>query len=206
MITVIDSTNHHLHADTLRDFAALRYEIFINRLAWPLDCEPGFETDQFDGPDAVYLIIQNPRGEVVAGSRMLNTAKPSLLRDVFSHLVDGETPVHPDIWDVTRFAVDHRRDRLEGCGNVCAELLTGMIEWGVSVDSQRFVSVSDVRVEPILRRAGWRFLRIGKVLEMDGTGVTALSHQVNEEVLAECRRRASISTKLLTRELIREAA
>lgn len=206
MITVIDKGNFHLHQSTLRSFSSLRYEIFIKRLGWPLACEPDNELDQFDGDDAVYLCIANRDGEVVAGARLLNTARPSLLKDVFHHLLDGPAPSAPDLWDVTRFAVDHRKERLEGCGNVCAELLTGLIEWGMDANAAGFVSVSDVRIEPILRRAGWRIARIGSVVEMDGTGVTALRHEVSPAVLAECRRRAGLTGPVLYYPRAREAA
>src|ERR1700679_106595 len=60
MIQIIDRSNAHLYEDTLESFAELRYEVFIKRFGWKFTrYRPGFEQDQFDTKDAVYLVVQN---------------------------------------------------------------------------------------------------------------------------------------------------
>ncbi|MBI5163224.1 MAG: GNAT family N-acetyltransferase [Magnetospirillum sp.] len=197
MIDVVTKDNAHLFHDALRSFFALRYTVFVERLGWDLDCLPGDERDQFDNEDAIYLLRRNERGEVVAGARMLRTDRPALLTDVFSFLVDGDLPRSADVWEVTRLVVDHRKDRLEGCGNVVGELLTGLLEFGADVEASHLVSVSDVRIERILRRSGWTQERLGGVFRIGTGDVAAEIQEVSAAVLGECRRRSATPDPVL---------
>ncbi|WP_413204428.1 acyl-homoserine-lactone synthase [Rhodospirillum sp. A1_3_36] len=206
MFTITDRFNAISNAYDIHSFSELRHEIFINRLKWPLACPAGRELDQFDDQDAVYLTTMNSRGQVVAGARLLNTAKRSLLGEAFPMLVNGVIPKDPRVIDVTRFAVDHRSERTEGCGNLCGMLLCALQEYGLREGLDKYVSVSDVRMEPILRRGGYRFKRLGDMVEMDGTGVVALDVEISEEVLASARRRAKVTEEMLPLEVIRRAA
>ena len=190
MIQVIDRSNAHRHKGVLRSYGALRHEVFIRRLGWRIPCgEDGVEQDQFDGPDAVYLTVSNRSDEVVGGVRLLNMAGRSLLREVFPHLVDGAIPASPTVLELTRFAVDHRRDRLSGCGDVSAELLWGLQEYGLWSGITQFVSVSSLGLEPLLRRAGYRFRRMGTPALSGGAMVTALKHEVSLDICHMTSRR-----------------
>ncbi|GEO80715.1 acyl-homoserine-lactone synthase [Pararhodospirillum oryzae] len=206
MFTIVDHSNAIANAWLLHSFSELRYEIFINRLKWPLACPPGREVDQFDDQDAVYLISTNQRGQAVAGARLLSTARRSLLGEAFPFLVDGPVPSDTRIVDVTRFAVDHRPERVEGCGNLCGQLLCALQEYGLEEGLANYVSVSDVRMEPILRRGGFRFRRMGGMVEMDGTGVVALLVEISPERLAAARAKAHVQTAMLARTDLRRAA
>ncbi|MCF8479466.1 MAG: autoinducer synthase [Rhodospirillum sp.] len=206
MFTITDRHNAISNAYDIHSFSELRHEIFINRLKWPLVCPPGREIDQFDDQDAIYLTTKNPRGQVVAGARLLNTAKRSLLGEAFPMLVEGEIPRRQGVVDVTRFAVDHRPERTDGCGNLCGMLLCALQEYGLREGLDTYVSVSDVRMEPILRRGGYRFKRLGGMVKMDGTGVVALEVEISEEILAIAQRRAKVTVEMLSVEDIRRAA
>lgn len=124
-VNLIDSSNRSMHAETLRSFAELRYEIFIRHLGWPLpDTGNGLEEDEYDSSRTVYVTISNSVGQVVAGARLLDTADASLLNEVFPHLIkEGDLPRSPQVYEITRFAIDHRRERLEGCMDLRARLL-----------------------------------------------------------------------------------
>lgn len=192
MFAITDRTNAIRHAYRLFSFSELRHEIFITRLGWPLACPSGRETDQYDDEDAVYVTATNSVGQVVAGARLLSTANKSLLADTFPQLVEGELSRSSTVWDVTRFAVDHRKERTDGCGNLCALLVCALQEYGLRQGLDHYVSVSDVRMEPILRRAGCRIVRLGQSIEMDGTGIVGLRIEISESVLQAARRRAGV--------------
>jgi N-acyl-L-homoserine lactone synthetase len=192
MIEIVTKANAYKHSRLLSSFYRLRYEVFVERLGWELDCAEGDERDQFDDEDATYLLLPNRQGETVAGARLIAMDRPGLLNSVFPFLVAGEMPCAPDIWEVTRLVVDHKKDRLEGCGNVCGELLTGLLEFGVLAELSHLVSVSDVRIERILRRAGWTTKRLGAVHRIGNGDVAAEIQEATPEVLAECRRRNGI--------------
>jgi N-acyl-L-homoserine lactone synthetase len=193
MIQVIDRTNRQIHGETLHSYFELRHAVFIGRLGWQLDCaEEGIERDQFDNEDAIYLTVSNRHGQVVGGARLLDTSRRSLLGEIFPDLVDGPIPADPGVYEVTRFVVDPRRERLEGCGDVCAELLWGLQEFGIWAGLDRLVSVSYVSLEPILRRAGYRSCRLGPSLTVDGTQIVARSHEIAPEVRDASRRRVKV--------------
>jgi N-acyl-L-homoserine lactone synthetase len=192
MIEIVTKSNAHKHQGLLSSFFRLRYEVFVERLGWDLDCPDGLERDQFDAEDATYLLLPNGQGETVAGARLIAMDRPGLLNSVFPFLVAGEMPCSPDIWEVTRLVVDHRKERLEGCGNAGGKLLTGLLEFGVLTDLSHLVSVSDVCIERILRRAGWTTKRLGAVHRIGHGDVAAEIQPASPQVLAECRRRNGI--------------
>jgi N-acyl-L-homoserine lactone synthetase len=189
VIQTIDSTNMHLHFGLMRSFAALRYEVFIRQLGWKIPTrEPGFEEDQFDDGHAKYLVVTDSSGAVRGGLRLLDTSRRSLLGEVFPQLVDGPAPADPRVFEVTRF-VAPRIQADGGCGSVCMELLWGLQTYGLWAGLTHLVSVSYIALEPILRRAGYRFRRLGPVVDMDGSRVVALQHDVDESVQEQSRRR-----------------
>ena len=60
MIHFIDRSDAHLDLDTSRSFTALRYGILIKRFGRKIaEADAGFEQDQFDTDDAVYVIVRN---------------------------------------------------------------------------------------------------------------------------------------------------
>jgi N-acyl-L-homoserine lactone synthetase len=189
VIQTIDNGNAHLHGKLLRAFSALRYETFIRQLGWKIPCrEPGFEEDQFDDSHAKYLVSTDADGAVLGGMRLLDTSRRSLLGEVFPYLVDGPIPADPNIFEVTRF-VAPRRQCAAGSGSVCMELLWGLQTYGLWAGLTHLVSVSYVTMEPILRRAGYRSRRLGPEVEMDGSRIVALLHDIDTSALEQSRRR-----------------
>jgi acyl homoserine lactone synthase len=190
MIQVIDRSNAHLYVDVLKSFAELRYEVFIKRCGWDnIAGSEGYEQDQFDDENAVYLICRNLRGQVVGGARLLDTSRRCLLNHTFPYLVNGPVPEDRRVFEVTRFVVDPRKERLEGCGNVCEELLWALQEYGAWAGLTHLVSVSYLSLEPILRRAGYRSRRMGNVFKIDGLDVAALQHDVDAATRQHSRHR-----------------
>jgi len=197
VIQTIDGTNVHLHREMLRSFSALRYEIFIKQLGWKIPrCVNGLEEDQFDDDNAIYLIATNSCGDVVGGTRLLDTSRRSLLGEIFPHLVDGPVPADPRIFEVTRFAVAPRHQRADDHVNVCMELLWGLQAFGISAGLTHYVSVSHIALEPLLRRAGYRFRRLGGVIKMDGSRIAALQHDVLVTALEQSHARLSVPSSI----------
>jgi len=194
LIQVIDKTNAYAHAETLRLFAALRHRVFVERLGWRLPCrEPGFEQDQFDNSNAVYLIAIDHDGQVTGGTRLLDTSRGSLLAEVFPYLLDGSPPADPKIFEVTRFIAASS----DGGYDLCMELLWALQVYGVGAGLTHFVSVSYLGLEPMFRRAGYRFHRLGCVVPMDGTQVAAFQHEVDPATLERASHRLGAPGTLL---------
>jgi acyl homoserine lactone synthase len=112
-------------------------------------------------------------GRVQGCVRLLPTKGPTMLRDTFPALLNGQPmPMSPQIWESSRFAIDARLDTPKGeHGIACAtyELFAGMVEFGLSRHLSDIVTVTDARMERILRRAGWPLRRIGAPSKIGNT-------------------------------------
>ncbi|MVA56852.1 acyl-homoserine-lactone synthase [Agrobacterium vitis] len=188
MMNLIDSSNRTMHSETLRSFAELRHEVFVRRLGWALSAaREGLEEDKYDTSRAVYVTISNSTGHVVAGARLLDTSNASLLHEIFPHLVKDGNPQRSDrIYEVTRFVIDHRRERLEGCMDLRNRLLWGIQAAALHLKLEKMVSVTYTHLEPMLQKAGYRFRRLGDVHCIDGIPTVALEHEVSLDILDAC--------------------
>jgi N-acyl-L-homoserine lactone synthetase len=136
------------------------------------------EIDEYDALNPVYLLYCNDDGRVEGSVRFLPTTGPNMLRDSFPALLGSHpAPNSPRIWESSRFSldVDPMSQRTErGTSRATYELLAGMGEFGLTRDLTHIVTVTDIFVERIIRRAGvpWRRIhdpqRIGNSLAVAG--------------------------------------
>jgi acyl-homoserine lactone synthase len=104
-LRIIQGAEAHRHADLLDGAFRLRHEIFIVERNWrSLRSVAGREVDDFDHDDARHFVIVES-GRVAVYSRLLPTTGPHLLADIYPHLVVGEPPRGPSIWEWTRMCV-----------------------------------------------------------------------------------------------------
>ncbi|RAV63288.1 hypothetical protein DBT42_08980 [Aerococcus urinae] len=120
----------------------LRREVFIDQLKWPdLKSVNGREYDQYDVPGAVYIAVKE--GDDIAASVRLNWAdKPTLLAEVFPHLVQFEqVPGGVETVDLSRFMVSPKygsRDRMNRYGS---DLICAILEYGASEGIANYTAV-----------------------------------------------------------------
>jgi acyl homoserine lactone synthase len=193
LLHIISKENAHLHWDALASMHQLRRAVFSERLGWSVTVVNGLELDQFDLPEAHYLVHYAADGRVNACTRLLPTTGPYLLADVFPELVDGEMPRAHDIWESTRFCAD----QATAPGNIAAVLMAGMLEFGLFTGLRGYVSVSDIRMEPIMRRAGWNPVRLGRTTETGTDTAAAEWLEVSPEYLARVRKRAGATGSVI---------
>lgn len=193
MLLLISRDNAHFHWDALASMHQLRRTVFKERLAWDVNVINGLEIDQFDLPDAHYLVHIAPDGRVNACTRLLPTTGPYLLADVFPELVDSGMPHEQDIWESTRFCAD----QVTAPANIAAILMAGMLEFGLYAGLRAYVSVSDIRMEPIMRRAGWNPVRLGGTIETGTDTAAAEWLEVSPEYLARVRHRAGATGSVI---------
>ena len=61
--------------------------------------------------------LANNPAEIIGGWRLRPTTLPYMMKDVFPQLLGGTpAPVRPDIWEISRFAVDEERADQPGFG------------------------------------------------------------------------------------------
>lgn len=155
----------------LAEMHRLRYRVFKQRLDWNVEVSGDMEVDEFDVLRPVHLLNRSATGQIRGCVRLLPSTGPTMLRDTFPILLDGEPAPRSDrIWESSRFALDIPSDAPKASGGLAAatyELFAGMIECGLSMHLTEIVTVTDARMERILRRAGWPLRRIGKLAHLE---------------------------------------
>jgi acyl homoserine lactone synthase len=169
----------------------LRYRVFRERLDWEVQVSGDMEVDEFDALQPCYLLQRASDGRIQGCVRLLPSTGPTMLRDTFPVLLDGApAPISPVIWESSRFALDLPPDTpkaTHGLATATYELFAAMIEFGLSRQLTEIVTVTDARMERILRRAGWSLRRIGKPRALGSTLAVAGYLEVSIESLARVR-------------------
>ena len=123
---------------------------FSDRLGWAVSVDDqGYERDQYDALNPLYVIWQQADGSHGGSMRFLPTMGRCMVNEHFAHL-NGGAPVHsPVIWECTRFCL------APGAGPRVAAAL--MLAGGELLERQglrHFVGVFDANMERIYRRIG----------------------------------------------------
>lgn len=150
-----------------RDLSAYRYEVFVNRLGWPLDCPVGQELDQFDRVDTEYVLARQDDGAICGCARLLPTDRPYLLGEVFPVLMHGQPlPSDATVWEVSRFATwassgcsaegtdTHTQHDTEDDLMRTRLLARAVLERAADLGAKRLITVSPYGMERLLRRVG----------------------------------------------------
>jgi acyl homoserine lactone synthase len=197
-------------ADDLHAMHRLRYRVFKERLDWQVKGNGGYEIDSFDALKPHYLLLRGFEGRVDGCVRFLPSTGATMLRDTFPVLLEGKTaPEDPSIWESSRFALDIAASAPKGAGGIAIatyELFAGMIELGLSRQLSHIVTVTDLRMERILRRAGWPLDRIGEPHTIGVTRALAGYLEVSEKMLRLVRQNGGIGGPVLWAPVLRRVA
>lgn len=79
---------------------------FAERLKWDVHVdENGWERDEYDGMNPLYVIWENRDGTHGGSMRFLPTTEQTMVNDHFSDLLNGVDIRSPFIWECTRFVL-----------------------------------------------------------------------------------------------------
>lgn len=135
----------------------LRYRVFFERLQWQVRTCDGCEYDEFDDVHSVYQLATDTRGGIVGGWRLRPTTRPYMMKDVFAPLLAGiPAPARPDVWEISRFAIDEELAAQPGFGlnDTSRALVHHAIQFAVDRCISRYVMVVSVGVERLLANTG----------------------------------------------------
>ncbi|HEX7914087.1 MAG TPA: acyl-homoserine-lactone synthase [Paraburkholderia sp.] len=154
----------------------LRRKVFKDRLDWSVSTTGDLEIDRYDTLDASYLVIVD-HGDVLGCVRLLPTTGPNMLADTFPELLDGTTAPRSDkIAESSRFCVDTELSDATSDGGLRRAtllLLAAMRDWGEARGLAFIATVTDLRMERILRRANWPLTRLGSPRRIGSTMAVA---------------------------------
>lgn len=210
MIHMISPDHYGAFADEIAEMHRLRYRVFKKRLDWEVQISGDKEVDEFDALRPVYLVNRAQDGRVQGCVRLLPSTGPTMLREAFPVLLDGlAAPASPTIWESSRFAIDLEQDTVgsvRGVATATYELFAGMIEFGLSRAVTDIVTVTDARMERLLRRAGWPLSRFGQARRLGNTLAVAGYLKVSRGTLATLREAAGVRGPVLWTPVISSAA
>jgi N-acyl-L-homoserine lactone synthetase len=178
----------------------LRGRVFKDRLDWDVSVAGGLEIDRYDTFRPTYLLALE-QSEIVGCVRLLPTTGPNMLSDTFPVLLDGHAaPRAARIWESSRFCVDTQNAAAtaeNGLREATYLLFAAMIEWAQERDLQAIATVTDLRMERILRRAGWHLDRVGAPRQIGATKAVAGLLPVSHEALGAIRAAGKISGRAI---------
>jgi N-acyl-L-homoserine lactone synthetase len=134
-----------------------------------------------------------------------------MLADTFPALLGGQAAPHSEkILESSRFCVDTKLASelaQNGLNRATFLLFAAMIEGARAVDAESIVTVTDTRMERILRRAGWPLERIAAPQRLGQTMALAGYLRASDQALAAMYRNADVEGPvLLAPDSIRAAA
>lgn len=161
----------YIYEEELNDYPKLRDTMFRDRaiqfkdrLNWDVSVdENGFEHDEYDTLNPLYVIWIMPNGSHGGSMRVLPTTGCVMVNDHFSDVIGYEIQSEY-IWETTRFCLSPELS--EESVRVSAALMLAGCQIGISQGLERMIAVFDPRMVRVYRRLGWPPQILGTV----GTG------------------------------------
>jgi acyl homoserine lactone synthase len=197
----LDNRNFGQHLNLLTEMYRLRRRVFKDRLDWAVSVSGDLELDVYDALNPIYLLVMSDEGNLVASVRLLPTMGPTMLADTFPALLGGQAAPHSEkVLESSRFCVDTKlaSELAEnGLNRATFILFAAMIEGARAVEAESIVTVTDTRMERILRRAGWPLERIAPPQRLGQTMALAGYLQVSDQALAAMHHNAGVEGPVL---------
>lgn len=202
MLYLIQNHNRNNFNKTLDNLYRKRCDVFHNELGWDVPTKNGLEIDQYDIDSTIYMVSHDQEHGIVGGIRFLPTTGPNMIKDTFSYLIKDQNviPNDPKIWESSRFFYRKPRnsnDRVGAARRGTLEIFIGVIEFGITWGLEGILTLTDLRVEKMIKNAGWDFQRICPPIEVDGKPVVVGVMPTNKEVLKRVREQTKIDYPVL---------
>ncbi|MGB7316780.1 MAG: acyl-homoserine-lactone synthase [Planktotalea sp.] len=188
----------YLYADQLDRLGTLEESMFLDRadqfktrLGWDVSVdERGYERDEYDALNPLYVLYQKPDGTHGGSMRLLPSTGRTMVNEHFADILGGGEVRSPLIWECTRFCLS----RTAEARTAAALMLAGgevMENFGV----KHFVGVFDARMVRIYRMIGASPEVLGSV----GAGRDKISvglWSFSDDARARVARKAGITPSL----------
>lgn len=161
-----------------------RKRLFVDLLRWQVPVVDGrFEMDQFDGPDAIYLVSVDATGQHDGSLRLLPTDRPHLLDSLFGYLCDGVVPVGPDVYEITRLCLPARHNTTERL-HIRNQLISAMVDHALGAGIRMLTGVVEARFREQILTMGWRAEPLGPAHLVGASRIGAFAIAVDEQTPA----------------------
>ncbi len=164
---------------------------FSERLNWAVTiAENGWERDEYDQLNPLYVIWQNLDGTHGGSMRFLPTTEQTMVSDHFSELLNGQEICSPFIWECTRYCLGQQSN-----SRVAAAMMLAGGELMRAFSLTHLLGVFDPRMVRIYSMIGASPEVIGSAGEgrdMISVGLWAYRPEDREKVL----RKAGLSSEI----------
>lgn len=187
VIELIQGCNISNYPDLIDQMHKLRANQFGKRLGWNVEVKDDRERDKFDDLNPLYALSIDHKHQVNGSMRFLQTTGTHMLSEIFHNLLPDKLIIRsPMVWESSRFCVDTDRatqKNQNGLNRVTGELICTLIEIGLYAGLSHIVSVIDLRMERIIKRAGCMIERFAEPIMIGNIATLAVPIECSEENL-----------------------
>jgi N-acyl-L-homoserine lactone synthetase len=187
----------------LFDMHRLRTRVFKDSLQWPVHVnQDGLEVDEFDLPEAVYLLALDDEKRVIGSWRILPTTGPTMIRDVWPHYLETlPMPVTENVWEVSRFGVSplgaNTRESILQSQKAVAEMFCALTELCIKTGIQEVYTLYDNKIARVIRRLDCQPYKLSAEHPIDGVPCQIGAFRTDRNMLQKLREKTGIKHSLL---------
>jgi len=199
MVDIVTHENRTLYENALDEMFRLRYQVAVNEMGWPLpNVKDGYDIDEFDTDDTIYLLEYADDGRMVACARLNPTTRPNLLSKIFPQYCDfGRIPNDETTYEYSRYMVTKvglsQAEFVRARANITLAVNEFCLAYGIS----QVTLLTYMKNYPIAAHI-WDTRPLGtpQIYEPDGIQYVAAICALTEEGLARSRQYAGTSEKV----------
>jgi N-acyl-L-homoserine lactone synthetase len=190
----------------LYDMHRLRKRVFKDRMGWDVTISStGLETDDFDLPEAVYILALDDKARVIGNWRMLPTSGPTMIETIWPGFLETiRMPSDPLVWETSRFAVDaadtgslNTEEGLAQVHRATAELFCGLTELCLMCGIREIFTMYDMRIARLLKRLDCAPRRVSARIRVDDALSQVGAFQTDQDMLTRLRKATSLDEPLV---------
>ncbi|MFO6447011.1 acyl-homoserine-lactone synthase [Erythrobacter sp. NE805] len=167
-----------------------RKRVFVDALGWNIPVVEGaYEIDQFDTPEATYIIVTDPHGRHRASARLLPTERSYILRDLFPCLCSGAVPRSPHLREITRFCIQPGLPATER-RLARNQLVSALADFAVDCSLEGYTAVASRVWFEQIAKFGWKCSPLGPPREINREELVGLQIRIDTNTKADLARRA----------------
>ncbi len=164
-----------------------RKSVFVDLLGWDVPILAGrFEVDQFDNPNACYLVLTDAIGRHLGSARLLRTTGPHILGTLYPQLCEDDPPRGRAVLEITRFCLD-RRLRASERRSVRDRLVSALVDHALASGIELYTGVAEICWLQQILAFGWKCRPLGLPQQVSGRLLGALSIDIGSETASLLR-------------------
>ena len=179
MIVVAQAVREPQQSVLIRQMFEARKRVFVDLLKWDIPVlADRFEVDQFDTPDALYLIVADENGDHCGSARLLPTDRAHILDTLFPRLCAVPIPRGAGVQEITRFCLDPRANgRVRR--QVRHQLVTALVDHALATGIERYAGVAELNWLQQILAFGWACRPLGLPRPIGGKMLGALQIDID---------------------------